>query len=223
MKKIGLLIPSTNLTVEYEFQKLLQENIIRDVVLYVNRISYKTNYKKNKEQFLKELAENSKTKLEELEYLNLDYYAFFCTSSSVMNKEKVVANNPSNALIESAKMMNINQCLLITPYDEIIGKNIKKHLEKNNIMVIKEIHLNLLNTQEYFDYGVNNLEKLIIQEYKREYKNIVISCTNLPTLNLMKLEESLDTKIISSNLSMFWKICKDNNLKTEKISKLFEK
>lgn len=223
MKKIGLLIPSTNLTIEYEFQNLIRDNIFQDVILYVNRIPYQTSYKEDKEQFLKELAENSELKLKELEYLKLDYYAFFCTSSSIMNKEKIIANNPSEALIESANVLNINQCLLITPYDEIIGGNVKKYLENNDINVIKEVHLNLLNTAEYFEYGINKLEKLVIDKYKPEYKNIIISCTNFPTINIVKLEESLNTQIISSNLSMFWKICNDNNLKTKIISKLFDK
>lgn len=223
MKKIGILIPTTNLTVEYEIQKLLRNNLIGDTIFYVNRIPYNTSYKKNKDQFLKEIAENGKTKLNELKYLQLDYHAFFCTSLAIVNKEKMGIHNPSEALIEAAKNLGIAKCMLITPYDNKIGDNVKKHLENNDIVILKCIHLNLLDTKEYFKYGIENLEQLIVAEYKNEYENIVISCTNLPTLHLMHLEDKLEANIISSNLSMFWKICHDNRIKTGKISNLFKK
>lgn len=222
MKKIGLLIPTTNLTVEYELQQMINEKQFKNVIFYTNRIPYKTGYKENKQQFLKEIAENSKAKLEELEYLNLDYYAFFCTSSSVLNKEKVGIDNPSNSLIEVIKYMNINKCLLITPYDNTIGLKIRELLVDNNVEVKKEIHLNLLNTADYFDYGINKLKELIVSEYKHDYENIVISCTNLPTIHLVDLEKILNTTVISSNLSMFWKINKENNLSAKEISKIFK-
>ena len=85
MTKIGLLIPVTNLTIEYEIQNLLRSNSINNVVFYINRIPYRTTYKENKEQFLKELAENSKLKLSELEYLDflINLYSWIFTLDSI--------------------------------------------------------------------------------------------------------------------------------------------
>jgi len=86
-------------------------------------------------------------------------------------------------------------------------------LEENNIKVLKNINLNLLHTSDYFDYGINKLKNLIEENYLKEYENIIISCTNLPTLSVIEeLEDKLKVKIISSNSSLFAKIKRDNDI-----------
>lgn len=213
MKKIGLLIPKTNLTVEYELQMLFCKCYfsIEKSVFYISKLDYKTNYKENKSKFLEDLATDINNKKKDLEYLNVDYTAFFCTTSALENKVEEV--NPTISLIEEAKLRNIKRCLLITPYNDILGKEIALMLEENNIKVLKNINLNLLHTSDYFDYGINKLKKLIEENYLKEYENIIISCTNLPTLSVIEeLEDKLEVKIISSNSSLFAKIKRDNDI-----------
>ena len=213
MKKIGLLIPKTNLTVEYELQMLFSKGYfdIEKSVFYISKLDYKTNYKKDKSKFLEELAIDINNKKKDLEYLDVDYNAFFCTTSALENGVEEV--NPTISLIEESKIRNVKKCLLITPYNDQLGKEIVKMLEDNGIKVIKNINLDLLHTADYFNYGINKLEKLIKENYLNEYDNIIISCTNLPTIGVIEnLEYKLNTQIISSNSSLFAKIKRDNNI-----------
>lgn len=213
MKKIGLLIPKTNLTVEYELQMLFSKGYydIEKSVFYISKLDYKTNYKKDKSKFLKELAIDINNKKKDLEYLDIDYNAFFCTTSALENGVEEI--NPTISLIEESKLRNVKKCLLITPYNDQLGKEIVKMLEDNGIKVIKNINLDLLHTADYFNYGINKLEKLIKENYLNEYENIIISCTNLPTIGVIEnLEYKLNTQIISSNSSLFAKIKRDNNI-----------
>lgn len=213
MKKIGLLIPKTNLTVEYELQMLFSKGYydIEKSVFYISKLDYKTNYKEDKTKFLEDLAADINNKKKYLEYLNVDYKAFFCTTSALENGVKEV--NPTISLIEESKIRNVKKCLLITPYNDKLGKEIAKLLEDNEIKVIKNINLDLLHTADYFNYGINKLEKLIKGNYLNEYENIIISCTNLPTIGVIdNLEYKLNTQIISSNSSLFAKIKRDNNI-----------
>lgn len=212
MKKVGLLIPKTNLTVEYELQYLFNNNFFNtdEITFYISKLDYKTSYKENKEKFLNDLANDSNNKIADLEYLNVDYISFFCTSSAIINSDIVIDNNPFNALIEEAHKKGIKKCLLITPYDENIGKNIKNELEKNGIEVGKNININLISTSDYFEFGTTKLKKFIIENYKDEYENIIISCTNLPTISLIsELESRFKNNIISSNSCLFNKIKKE--------------
>lgn len=213
MKKIGLLIPKTNLTVEYELQLLFSKGYfdIEKSVFYISKLDYKTNYKEDKSKFLEDLATDINNKKKNLKYLNVDYNAFFCTTSALENGVEEI--NPTISLIEESKLRNVKKCLLITPYNDKLGKEIVKMLEDNEIKVIKNINLNLLHTTDYFNYGINKLEKLIKENYLSEYENIIISCTNLPTIGVIKsLEDRLNTQIISSNSSLFSKIKRDNNI-----------
>ena len=213
MKKIGLLIPKTNLTVEYELQLLFSKGYfdIEKSVFYISKLDYKTNYKEDKSKFLEDLATDINNKKKDLKYLNVDYNAFFCTTSALENGVEEI--NPTISLIEESKLRNVKKCLLITPYNDKLGKEIVKMLEDNEIKVIKNINLNLLHTTDYFNYGINKLEKLRKENYLSEYENIIISCTNLPTIGVIKsLEDRLNTQIISSNSSLFSKIKRDNNI-----------
>ena len=213
MKKIGLLIPKTNLTVEYELQLLFSKGYydIEKSVFYIFKLEYKTNYKEDKTKFLEDLAIDINNKKKDLEYLDVDYNAFFCTTSALENGVEEI--NPTISLIEESKLRNVKKCLLITPYNDQLGKEIVKMLEDNGIKVIKNINLNLLHTADYFNYGINKLEKLIKENYLNEYENIIISCTNLPTIGVIEnLEYKLNTQIISSNSSLFAKIKRDNNI-----------
>ena len=63
--------------------------------------------------------------------------------------------NPTISLIEESKLRNVKKCLLITPYNDELGKEIVKMLEDNEIKVIKNINLDLLHTADYFSYGIN--------------------------------------------------------------------
>lgn len=213
MKKIGLLIPKTNLTVEYELQMLLSKGYfdVKKSVFYISKLDYKTNYKSDKLKFLEEIANDIHNKKKDFEYLNVDYNVFFCTTSALENGVEEV--NPIISLIEESRLRNVKKCLLITPYNNQLGKEIAKLLEDNEIKVIKNINLNLLHTVDYFNYGINKLEKLIKENYLNEFENIIISCTNLPTIGIIEnLEDSLNTQIISSNSSLFAKIKRDNNI-----------
>ena len=214
MRKIGLLIPKTNLTVEHELQYLFHKNILdcNNYVFYTAKLDYKTSYKENKEQYLKDLAEDSKNKMEDLKYLDVDYVGYFCTSSAIVSENLNISNNPAEALIEEAKLKNIKKCLLITPYNDELGSKVKEELEGNYINVNRMINLNLINTKDYFDFGKNKLEKFIIDNYRNDDGDIIISCTNLPTLHFISnVEKNLNVKIISSNSSLFSKIIRENS------------
>ena len=213
MRKIGLLIPKTNLTVEHELQYLFNKNILdcNDYIFYIAKLDYKTSYKENKEQYLKDLAEDSNNKIEDLKYLDVDYVGYFCTSSAIVSENLNISNNPAGALVEEAKLKNIKKCLLITPYNDELGSKVKKELEGNYINVNRIINLNLINTKDYFDFGKNKLEKFIINNYQSDDGDIIISCTNLPTLHFISnVERKLNVKVISSNSSLFSKIIREN-------------
>lgn len=213
MRKIGLLIPKTNLTVEHELQYLFNKNILdcNDYIFYTAKLDYKTSYKENKEQYLKDLAEDSNNKIEDLKYLDVDYVGYFCTSSAIVSENLNISNNPAGALVEEAKLKNIKKCLLITPYNDELGSKVKKELEGNDINVNRIINLNLINTKDYFDFGKNKLEKFIIDNYQSDDGDIIISCTNLPTLHFISnVERKLNVKVISSNSSLFSKIIREN-------------
>lgn len=230
MKRIGVLIPETNLVVEDEIYKLYENNVIstNDVIFHILRTPFNTRYSKDYNKFLKEITINQKEIIKNLKIENLDYLSSFCTSAAEMMKDyqSNMCFNSADSLVEAGKFLEINKCLLITPYNEFIGLGIEELLERNDIKIVKKKHINLLHSFDYVAYGYKKLANLIFKEYSNECENIIISCTNLPTMHFInKIEKKLNTKIVSSNSSMFWKIIKDNKIfyNDRKIGKLFQK
>lgn len=115
-------------------------------------------------------------------------------------------------MIEEAELKNIKKCLLITPYNDELGTKVKKELENNLIYVNRMFNLDLINTKDYFDFGKNKLKEFIIEHYQSDDGDIIISCTNIPTLHFInEVEEKLNVKVISSNSSLFSKIIRENS------------
>ncbi len=211
MNRIGLLVPNTNLTVENELQLLFNEKFFdsNKETFYIYKLDNKTKYTENKIKFLNEIASNCDEKIKQMQYIGIDKIYSFCTSASIISNDKML-NNPADSIVEVAKCLKIYEAMLITPYDNEIGNEVKKFLERNKINILNMLNLNLLHSEEYFNFGKEKLAQVIMKEYKKKYKNIIISCTNLPTIHLIKsLEDKLETKIISSNYCQFYKIKKD--------------
>lgn len=112
MKKIGLLIPKTNLTVEYELQMLFSKGYfdIEKSVFYISKLDYKTNYEEDKSKFLEDLATDINNKKKDLKYLDVDYNAFFCTTSALENGVEEI--NPAISLIEESKLKNVKKMFI---------------------------------------------------------------------------------------------------------------
>ena len=84
MKKVGLLVPKTNLTVEYELQYLYNNHFfnIEDIAFYISKLDYKTSYKEDKTKFLNDLAKDSNKKINLLGEISIMpgffIYLLFC-------------------------------------------------------------------------------------------------------------------------------------------------
>ncbi len=229
MKRIGTLIPATNYTVEEEIAALYENKVINcnQISFHVSRIGFKTRYSEDKTKFLSELANNYENALSLLKTLKIDDHAFFCTSSAILNKKKFQGKKiieTGSALIEACRYLFVKKCLLITPYDNEVGKKVKNALENNGVLVKKDIHLHLEHSIDYINFGHHDLESLILKEYCDSFGNIVVSCTNLPTIHCIKKVESItSSNMISSNQAMFWKIFLNNSIKfnTNYMGKLF--
>lgn len=73
MNKIGLLIPKTNLTVEYELQHLIRKKFfdLDKICFYIMKLDYKTKYTDNKRAFLTDIAIDIKNKISDLNYIGV--------------------------------------------------------------------------------------------------------------------------------------------------------
>lgn len=213
MKRIGCLVPYTNYTVEQEIQYLFESGFLstKDICFHFARLMTKTRYSTNEYEYLSQLNKSTEDTLGQLNPLQLDACAFFCTSAGLLGKDffdHVIT--AIDSLQSACKYVNMQKCMLITPYTQEIGKSIAEQIKKSGITILCSKHLNLRHSEDYVSYGYNELYDYILENYEKKYGDIVISCTNLPTFHLIeKLESDLDITVITSNQSILWFVLSD--------------
>ncbi|HSQ97702.1 MAG TPA: hypothetical protein VLL98_03200 [Rickettsiales bacterium] len=223
MIRVGLLVPASNLTIEYEFNKMLNFFKLNDVLCFhISRIDFNTRFSESKNQYFKELILNTKPAINNLKKI-CDYYAFCCTSAelffrknqsiftedikSIFNDKNVVF--PLESIKKQLKNYNNEKIGIFSPYDEFETKEILDFLNfEKKLNIVTNNSFNLKSGKEYFDFGNNELPNIV----KSDSKNIdiaIVLCTNFPSVRLMI---NKNFKLISSNLSLFKNILKKFNI-----------
>lgn len=216
MKRIGCLVPYTNYTVEQEVQYLFESGFLstKDICFHFSRMMTKIRYSINENEYLSQLNNSTMATLERLKPLQLDVYAFFCTSAGLLdNSFSGHMITAIDSLLSACKSINMSKCMLITPYTQELGDNVVKRIMESGINVSFSEHLNLRYSEDYISYGYNELYNHILEIYERKYGDIIISCTNLPTFHLLeKIESDLGIAVITSNQSILWAVLSNLNI-----------
>lgn len=210
MKRIGCLVPYTNYTVEQEIQYLFENGFMstKDICFHFAKLQTTIRYSNDEEKYLFQLAKSTGETLKQLVSIEPDCYAFFCTSASLF--DNIILDciiTVMDSLISACHFIDMRKCMLITPYTRKIGNCIAEQMEKSGITISFVQNLNIRNSKDYVYYGYHKLYSYLIDNYKKSYGDIVILCTNLPTIHLIeKIELNLNTTVITSNQSILWSI-----------------
>ncbi|RLE57561.1 MAG: maleate cis-trans isomerase [Candidatus Methanomethylicota archaeon] len=210
MKRIGIIIPSSNTTMETEFQKLKPPNI----TIHTARIRLREVTVKALEEMEKEMIYEA-WKLKDAD-VNLIIYG--CTTGSLIKgkehgikiEEKILkatgipAIATSNAVIRTLKQLNMKEIMVATPYIKELNKLERKFLEENEIKVKKIIGMNIKDNLKIGRIKPEETMKFIMKNLIKEIDGIFISCTNLKTIEIIEeLEKRIGKPVISSNTATF--------------------
>ncbi|MEO6827395.1 MAG: aspartate/glutamate racemase family protein [Microbacteriaceae bacterium] len=144
-------------------------------------------------------------------------YAFACTSGSFVRgraAEKSIATaiseaggapavTTSGALVAALARLGVDRVAIATPYDAQITAKLKDFLVEGGVAVTGVGYLGLESGIAGVPYA--RTAELIREANSPEAQAIVVSCTNLPTYDLIApLERELGKPIISANQATMW-------------------
>jgi maleate isomerase len=228
--RLGLIVPSSNTTMEAEYGRVLPDNI----TLHTGRMRLR-------DVTVEALVEMERSVEEEalkLADADIDIIGYGCTSGSlvkglhhdkeIVSKIETVTNVPAvataGAVVDALKSFKINKVAVATPYIDEINNLEKKFLNGNGFEVVEIKGLSIVENTKI---GVTKGEvviDLIKSLNHRDADSVFISCTNLPTMNIIeKLERMLHKPVISSNTATLWSMIKrsGHEVKIEGIGQLF--
>ncbi|WP_048152527.1 maleate cis-trans isomerase family protein [Palaeococcus ferrophilus] len=209
--RIGLLVPSSNTTMEMELHEALPEG----VSLHTSRMPLRNV---TEEELLKmEALAVEGAKL--LKDANVDIILYGCTSGSFIggkNFEKELeakiereVNLPvvstSSAVLEALGAVDAQRVLVITPYTDEINEREREFLEANEFEVLDIRGLGIEDNTQIGKLEPYEAYRLAKATFMDEADAIFISCTNFRTFEIIELlEEDFGVPVITSNQASLW-------------------
>ena len=215
--RIGLIIPSSASTIEPEFYKMVPEG----VSVHTSRILLTEMTPEN----ILGMSKHATRAAKELKTAGADILIFGCTAGTFLKglqyDSKIISNleketsiptiTTSTAALEALRICQIKNVTVATPYVDKINATLKTFLEESGFRVIKIQGLGLGERKKVFPLSELEISNIGIQEPYLSYKLVrriftndadgfFISCTNLRTVEIIKmLEDDLGRPVISSN------------------------
>jgi len=222
--RLGIIVPSSNTTMEKEFNEMKNRNI----TIHSARMKLKNVAINNLIEMERE-AEKEALKLADA---MVDVIAYGCTTGSLIKgkehatkierKIERITGTPTiataNAILRAIKELDIKKISLATPYIEELNRKEKEFLEANGIKVLKMVGLGIRENIKIGRVKPETVYNLALKANIKNSDGLLISCTNLRTIEVIeKLEEELKKPVISSNTATLWNMLRKVNYR-KKIS-----
>jgi maleate isomerase len=228
--RLGLIVPSSNTTMEAEYGRVLPDNI----TLHTGRMRLR-------DVTVEALVEMERSVEEEalkLADADVDIIGYGCTSGSlvkglhhdkeIVSKIERVTNVPAvataGAVVDALKSLKIRNIVVATPYIDEINTLEKKFLNGNDFEVVEIKGLSIVENTKIGVTKGDVVIDLVKNLNHQDADSVFISCTNFPTINVIeKLEKTLHKPVISSNTATLWSMIKrsGHEVKIEGIGQLF--
>lgn len=211
MGRIGLLVPSSNTTVEPEFYRALP----REVTLHTARLFLTQIAPEAIEAMVKELETQSKL----LASADVDVIVLGATAPSflkglgydrsLINKIEAAtgkrATTTSTALIEALRHLGVSRVVLGAAYDDKVNAIARAFLEANSINVLAAQGLGMVDNLAVGRLGSDSAYELGRRIDRPDAEAIVLACTNWKTMDAIeKLERELGKPVISTTQASLW-------------------
>ncbi len=210
--KIGLIVLSTDLTMESDFY-----SIIRDLPIdvFVNRIK---NYNPlTKENLLKMHDQLETVTKDILPDEKINTVAYGCTSGTiVIGKDKIkekiqlakpgcYVTTPITSAIKAINKMKIKKIAIFTPYPDSVNKSVFEYFSKEKIEVLSFSSFNLDSDLEIGKVDPNYLLEVLTKMETSSAEGLFVSCTALPVLKILdQVETKIKKIVLSSNQTLIW-------------------
>jgi len=215
LTRLGLMIPSSNTTMEPEFCRILPKSFtVHSCRLRLREVT------------LKDLMKMEETIGEEAPKLAdacVNVIGYGCTSGSLFrglgHDKQIEASiqkvtgiptvSTSGAVVNAFKVMGIKNLAVATPYIEKINRLEKEFLTANGFRVVDLKGLGIKDNLKIGELTSQNAYELVKKLKCDKADGIFVSCTNYATIDsIEKMEKATQKIVVSSNLATLWAMLK---------------
>jgi len=212
--RIGLIVPSSNTTMEPEFWRMAPEG----VSVHTSRV----RLSEVTPEALRLMASEAVRAAEELATADVNVIVYGCTSGSLLEgveweerlrreireRAGVEAITTAQAVVEALRALGIRRVAVATPYIDEINSRERSFLERSGFTVVRIRGLGIVRNTDIGrqpPWVAYRLAKEVAREAGRSADGVFISCTNFRTIEVIELLESeLQLPVVSSNTASMW-------------------
>lgn len=213
--KFGLLVPSSNTTMELEFWKMASG--------WMTLHTARMRLQEITVDALEEMEELMLEAAARLADAGVDVIGYGCTSGSLFKGKEfgreiekkieketgISAVATAKAVIQALNELQVKRICVATPYSDEINERVERHLAQSGISVLNIKGLGIVRNTEVGNLDSRAAYELARQVVLPETQGIFISCTNFRTIEVVdKLEEELRVPVLSSNTATLWAMMK---------------
>jgi maleate isomerase len=210
--RIGLIVPSLNVTIEPEFNAFVPAGIS----IHATRLFLP----KGDREHLTQMADDTEAACDLLATAKVNVIAYACTTGSLIKgiewekslakrmeaRVQVPAVTTASAVIDALKKLHLSRVAVGTPYIDEVNVAEKKFLEESGIEVTKIAGLDYVDGEALHKEPPETALKLAKRVDSGKAEAIFLSCTDLKTFPVLaSIEESLGKPVVSSNSATLWK------------------
>lgn len=209
MTRIGLLLPSSNTTMEPDFVKMAPEGVtVHSARMFLEDVTPES---------LERMAGEAELAAKLLSTADVDLMVYGCTSgslirgveweASLVNRIEVSSNTRAvttvGAVVEALRALDARKIRVFTPYTDPINRLEKAFLEAQGFQVASIRGLGLVDNLKIGRITQAEIEMLVDPGPAADC--LFISCTNLPAASLIQtLEEKHRKPVVTSNQASMW-------------------
>jgi len=215
LTRVGLIIPSSNTTMEPEFYRILPKSFtVHSCRLRLREVTLKD---------LVKMEERIGEEAPKLADAGVSVIGFGCTSGSLfrgLGHDKQIEARiekatgiptvaTAGAVVDALKIMGIKNLAVATPYIEKINRLEKEFLSANGFRVVDLKGLCIKDNLKIGELTSQDSYELIMKLRYEKADGIFVSCTNFATMDSVeKMEKATQRIVVSSNSATLWAMLK---------------
>ena len=213
-KTIGIILPSSNTTLERDFQLVGPKNV--DISYHSGRMMLVTGGLDKLDAMNKEIAIASKL----VGTAAVGVIAYGCTGGSFLNgpgwdqellrmiteaSGGIPAVATSAAMVEVLKAHGIKKVSVATPYVDPVNAKLQEFLEGNGFNVLNVAGRQLILNTDIGSEQPDDIVEFALNNFNDEADAMFLSCTNWRSLEVVeRVEKALKKPVFTSNQVTIW-------------------
>jgi maleate isomerase len=213
--RIGLIIPSLNVTAEPEFYRLAPLG----VSVHTSRLLFEKGTAEN----LEKMADDTDKAAYQLATACVDVIAYACTTGSLIKglgwdreiinliekQTRIPATTTSTAAIEAFSELGVRRVAVATPYIRELNDKEQAFFEGHGVEVVNIEGLGYTSGEDLHREPPTAAYKLAKRVNRNEADCVFISCTDFKSIEILDvLEKDLGKPVLCSNTVTLWAVLK---------------